>query len=178
MLLLWYVFVLIITTGMMVVGFLLVTSENFQDFKECWGKRAPRITELPIITPTGQIVNSVEDLDMQLEFLENQLEEKEKEVESSKSKLEAAAERLEKLGDTTNQVKKYYVKLKTDVAKSETEINELRNQIDDFKMRQLRLREEVNENVKYYTGMLNNIEHTVANDEFEIVKRSLLSGRY
>lgn len=75
--LVYYTAALIFATALMVVAFLLATTNNLQEFKDCWGKRAPRITELPIITPTGQIVNSVEDLDMQLEFLENQLEEKE-----------------------------------------------------------------------------------------------------
>lgn len=46
-----------------------------------------------------------------------------KELDSIKVKKEAAAERLEKLTDTTNQIKKYYVKLKTDVSKSETEVS-------------------------------------------------------
>lgn len=45
-----------------------------------------------------------------------------KELDSIKVKKEAAAERLEKLTDTTNQIKKYYVKLKTEVSKSETEV--------------------------------------------------------
>jgi len=46
-----------------------------------------------------------------------------KELDSIKVKKEAAAERLEKLTDTTNQIKKYYVKLKTEVSKSETEVS-------------------------------------------------------
>lgn len=50
-----------------------------------------------------------------------------KEVESSKAKQDAAAERLEKLGDTTSQVKKYYIKLKSEVAKSETEVRSNEN---------------------------------------------------
>lgn len=47
-----------------------------------------------------------------------------KELDSIKVKKEAAAERLEKLSDTTNQIKKYYVKLKTEVNKSETEVSQ------------------------------------------------------
>ncbi|CAH1128978.1 unnamed protein product [Ceutorhynchus assimilis] len=162
-----YLGALIFATASMVVAFILVTQGNFHNFTE----KAPKITELPIITASGEIVNSVEDLDMQLDFLENQLEEKEKDLEATKSRQECAAKKLEKLSDTATHVKKFYIKLKTEATKSETEINELRSQIDDFKKRQLRLKEEVNENVKYYTGMLNNIDAT---DEYEVVKKSAI----
>lgn len=59
---------------------------------------------------------------------------------------------------------------------NEFQINELRTQINDFKKRQERLREEVNENVKYYTGMLDNIEGTAVNDGYEIVKKTMIGG--
>ncbi|XP_030759704.1 uncharacterized protein LOC115885077 [Sitophilus oryzae] len=171
----YYVASVLFATSLTIVIFLFVTSGSLKQFKETWSQRAPRITELPIITPTGQIVNSVEDLDMQLEFLENQLEEKEKELEESKTKQLATCEKLDKLTDTTNQIKKYYIKLKSEIYKSESEINELRHQIEDYKKRQVRLREEVNENVKYYTGMLNNIEGNVGNDGYEFVKKAILA---
>ncbi|KAF7279646.1 uncharacterized protein LOC143206501 [Rhynchophorus ferrugineus] len=171
--LIYYLGSLLFATSLMIVVFLFITSGNLKQFKENWARKAPRITELPIITPTGQIVNSVEDLDMQLEFLEGQLEDKEKELEETKSKQLATCERLNKLNDTTNQIKKYFLKLKSEMTKSESEIGELRTQIEDYKKRQVRLREEVNENVKYYTGMLNNIENTVACDGYEFVRKAL-----
>lgn len=43
-----------------------------------------KITELLKVTPTRQMVNSVEELDISLEFFQRQLEEKEKELEISK----------------------------------------------------------------------------------------------
>ncbi|XP_066251370.1 uncharacterized protein [Euwallacea similis] len=171
----YYVAALVFATAMTVVAFLLMTSSNFEEFKDYWGKRAPRITELPILAPTGQILNSVEDLDMQLELWENQLEEKQKELDSTKKKRDTAEDRLEKLCDITNQAKKYCVKLNAEITKSETKNNELRSQLDDLKKIQIRLREEVNENVKYYTGMLSNIEGTVGTDGYEIIKSSAIS---
>ncbi|XP_066137760.1 uncharacterized protein [Euwallacea fornicatus] len=176
----YYATALVIATAMMVVAFLLMTSGNFEEFKSCWRERAPRITELPITAPTGQILNSLEDLDIQLELWENQLEEKQKELDSTKKKRDTAEERLAKLCDITNQTKKYCIKLIIEIAKSEAKIgnfhNELRRQLNDLREIQIRSKEEVNENVKYYTGMLNNIERSVVTDGYEIIKNSSINS--
>lgn len=110
---------------------------------------------------------------MHLEFLKTQLDEKQKELETSKTKLIAAEENLKKLTDTCNEVKKYYIKLKSEINRSEYECGELKSQIDDYANRQQRLREEVNENVKYYTDLLSNIDGgTVSTSEdYEMVKK-------
>ncbi|XP_074034868.1 uncharacterized protein isoform X2 [Leptinotarsa decemlineata] len=147
------IFLLIITT----ISWL---SKNFRRFKEKLEKKPPRITELPIITSTGQIVNTVEDLDMHLDFLKNQLEEKESELETSKAKICSTEENLKRLTDTVNEVRKYFLKLKAEITKNEIECKELQNQIEDYQNRQNRLREEVNENVKYYTGLLSDIDNS------------------
>lgn len=166
-------FPLIFGTCVLAVSILLLLSGELKKFGGNFGKRPPKITELPIITPSGQIVNSVEDLDMHLEFLGTQMEEKQKELETSKTKLTSAEENLKKLTDTCNEVKKYYMKLKSEINKSEYECGELKGQIDDYTNRQQRLREEVNENVKYYTDLLSNIDSgTVStNEDYEIVKK-------
>lgn len=135
-------------------------------------KMVPKITELPIVTSTGQIVNSVEELDMHLEFLQHQFEEKEKELENYKVKVVSTQENLKTIDDTANEVKKYYMKLKSEVMRNEKEHDDLKYQIEDYKSRQNRLREEVNQNVKYYTELLNNIDNRTAvssNDEYEVV---------
>ncbi|CAH1119389.1 unnamed protein product [Phaedon cochleariae] len=140
-------------------------------------KRHPKITELPIITSTGQIVNCVEDLDLHLDFLRGQLEEKEEELESSRSKISSTGENLKKLTDTTNEVRKYYLKLKSEINKTENECKQLKIQIEDYKLRQTRLREEVNENVKYYTDLLSDLDSGKTgskgdcSQEFEMVKK-------
>ncbi|VEN39410.1 unnamed protein product [Callosobruchus maculatus] len=133
-------------------------------------RKPPRITEIPIVTAGGQVVNSVEELDMHLEFLNAQLEEKQKEMEEAKAKLLSTEENLRKLTDAATEVKKYYLKLRSEIAKSDSDCNILSNQIKEFKRRQERLREEVNENVKYYTELLTNIDGT-SSDGYEVVKK-------
>nr|CAI5866273.1 unnamed protein product [Callosobruchus analis] len=133
-------------------------------------RKPPRITEIPIVTAGGQVVNSVEELDMHVEFLNGQLEEKQREMEEARAKLLSTEENLRKLTDATNEVKKYYVKLKSEIAKSDSECNILSSQIKDFKRRQERLRDEVNENVKYYTELLTNIDGS-SSEGYEVVKK-------
>ncbi|KAG5890826.1 hypothetical protein JTB14_016204 [Gonioctena quinquepunctata] len=153
-----------------------------KNIKEKLSRKAPKITELPIITSTGQIVNSVEDLDMHLEFLKNQLEEKDNELEASRTKITSTEENLKRLTDTLNEVRKYYLKLKTEITRNESECKELQNQIEDYRQRQGRLREEVNENVKYYTDMLSNIDVSDVNEDctkdYEVVRTLPYKGKY
>lgn len=135
-------------------------------------KKAPKITELPIVTSTGQIVNSVEELNIHLEFLQNQLEDKEKELELSKGKITSTEDNLKTINDTASEVKKYYLKLKSEITKNEKEYDDLKGQIEDYKMRQIRLREEVTQNVKYYTNMLSTIDSRTGvsgNEDYEVV---------
>lgn len=143
-------------------------------FPSSRNNKVPKITELPIVTSTGQIVNSVEELDTHLEFLQNQLDEKEKELETSKMKMISTQDNLKTINDTASEVTKYYLKLKLEINKNEREYGELKSQIEDCKLRQLRLREEVSENVKYYTNMLTNIDSRAgisANEEYEVIAR-------
>lgn len=135
-------------------------------------KKVPKITELPIVTATGQIVNSVEELDMHLEFLQNQLEEKETELEVAKAKISSTQDNLKTINDTANEVKKYYFKLKSEITKNEKDYEDLKVQIEEYKMRQLRLREEVSQNVKYYADMLSNIDSKTgmsSQDDYEVI---------
>lgn len=134
-------------------------------------KKTPEITELPIITSSGRIVNSVEELDIHLDFLQTQLEEKDKELEISKVKIMSTEDNLKTINDTANEVKKYFIKLKSEITKNEKEYDELKSQIEDYKLRQIRLREEVNQNVKFYANMLNSIDSRTVSpaEDYEVV---------
>nr|CAH7717765.1 unnamed protein product [Callosobruchus chinensis]CAH7724727.1 unnamed protein product [Callosobruchus chinensis] len=107
---------------------------------------------------------------MHVEFLSGQLEEKQKEMEDAKANLLSTEENLRKLTDAATEVKKYYLKLRCEIAKSDSDCSILSSQIKDFKRRQERLREEVNENVKYYTELLTNIDGS-SSEGYEMVKK-------
>ncbi|CAH1999517.1 unnamed protein product [Acanthoscelides obtectus] len=165
-------FPLVVTTSMLAVIVSMAILLKFWRLRQrdCDGRKPPRITEIPIVTAGGQVVNSVEELDMHVEFLNGQLEEKQKDLEEDRAKLLTTEENLRKLTDATNEVKKYYLKLKSEIAKADSECNILSCQVKDFKRRQERLREEVNENVKYYTELLSNIDGT-SSEGYEVVKK-------
>ncbi|XP_060523329.1 filamin-A-interacting protein 1-like [Cylas formicarius] len=156
----WCIASLILSTALILVGFLLSAAGSLEKLKENFGNTS-KTTRLPIITPDGQMVDSVEDLELLIEVLEHEFEEKEKEIESAKTKQESAAQRLEKLTDTVTQMKKGFLKRKKQISKSETECTQLKSQIEDYKERKKRLREEINSNPKRYDNAV---------DEYEIVK--------
>lgn len=153
---------------------LIIYHNEFKRLRENFlTAKCPRITELPLVTQSGQIVNTIEELDMHIELLKGEMEEKEKELEVSKSKIASTEENLKRLTDTTNEVKKFYFKLKTEISKNENECKELHSQIEDCLDRQARLRDEVNQNVKFYTNMLGNMDNDSVTDvakDYEVVK--------
>ncbi|XP_017783422.1 PREDICTED: uncharacterized protein LOC108567447 [Nicrophorus vespilloides] len=131
-----FLFSIVLATASGVVLFLFLISGDFQKFRDRFvldanGKPKPYI----------KLANPAE-IDLQLDVLKFKLDRKQTDIESSKGRVIMAAESIQKLSNTSNEVKKYYVKLKEDIMKSEQDCRELQTQIDEFKRKQHILREQ------------------------------------
>ncbi|CAH0563819.1 unnamed protein product [Brassicogethes aeneus] len=165
---LFYIVSLILATSVLIVAVLIFVSEDLSAFKN---KYASRTFELPILSPNGQILNTVDDLEEELSYLKEKLDEKQNEIEKSKLKVCTASDSLKKLGETSDEVKKYYIKLKNDIMRSEKECLDLQDQIQLYKEKQKKLRQEVKDNVKYYSNILSNIDlKSIEMQDYEIVQ--------
>ncbi|KAF5302605.1 hypothetical protein FQA39_LY10223 [Lamprigera yunnana] len=135
-----------LTSG--VTAFLIFSSGVLTNLKSCFQCKHP-----PIMMLDGNVLNSKEALEMQLEVLEKQLLEKANELESSKLKVDDTKENIEKPADTQVQAKNYYCKLKREIVKSEEEFSKLQSQIDDYRYRRIELEQEMKRNEEYYTNL-------------------------
>lgn len=136
---------LIFGTAAGITAFLLMSSDDLKKFRETF------ITEeciktFPMLTPSGEILENREELDAQLDVLQHRLDVKRNEIETSRNRINVAAENMEKLLSTSNEVKKYYTKLKADITRSEQDCIEIQRQIEEFKNQQIEIQERIKRN--------------------------------
>ncbi|KAK9885481.1 hypothetical protein WA026_010974 [Henosepilachna vigintioctopunctata] len=149
-----FVFILVFI-ALFIAGILVVSSNDYERIKSNLKNRLSEYS----MTTNNHILTSLEELDNRLESLKNKLEEKRQEVDDSKSEVSKTTEKIQALSETSKQVKLYYLGLKHDIVKSEQDCLTLYQQIDEYKMRQLQLRKEVQENIKYYYKLLDTIQN-------------------
>lgn len=128
-------FSIVFATAAGVTAFLLISSGNLNKFRETFTTK-PLPKAFPILTPSGEVLESKEELEAQLDILKHRLDIKKSELEISKTKVNTAAENMEKLMSTSVEVRKYYMKLKAEITRSERDCKELQKQIEDFKKQQ------------------------------------------
>lgn len=174
----FYFLSVVFSSALSIVAFLLISSGDLSTFKERYArKRLHRSTHLPIVTSHGDIVNSLEDLDVQLEVLKSQLTDKQNMLEESKTKVASAASNLQRLHDTSCEVKRYYIRLKAEIAKSDMDCKELQKQIEEYRKTQNKLRDEVNANIKHYHCLINDVTPRSSRQEFEFLAKLPLTGK-
>ncbi|KAL3272730.1 hypothetical protein HHI36_014192 [Cryptolaemus montrouzieri] len=147
---------ILISVALFIVGILLISTTEYETLKN---NLKQKLSEYSMFTANDQILTSLEELDIKLESLKGQLEEKRREVDASKSEVYRATEKIQALNETSKQVKQYYLGLKQDIMKSEEDCRGLYEQIEEYKTRQLKLKNEVQENIKYYYHLLNAIQN-------------------
>lgn len=138
-----------------VTAFLLMASGNMKQFRKDFAWRSKK--QLPLITPEGKLIDSQEDLEVQLGVLENKLNEKQSNIETSKDKASHVADNIEKLSSASVEVRKYYHQLKDEILRSEKECKDLQKQIEDYQLRQAELKAQMKNNDKNFKDLLKNI---------------------
>lgn len=127
---------ILVATAAGVTAFLLLVSGDFSKFRESFsvsqGKSKKR-KQLPVITRDGQIIDTREELEAQLELLQYNLEKKKSELDSSRSRIFETASNLQRLKNTSAEIKKYYMRLTGEVQKYENDCQQLQQEIDDYK---------------------------------------------
>lgn len=118
----------------------------------------PPRKHLPLVTHDGKIVQTKEELEEELETLNEKLQDKKQSLESSKLKVSSAEDSIDKLTVASAEVKKYYARLKNEIQKSERECKELQDQIDEYKLRQMEIRNQMKSNEKRFKNLLSNIK--------------------
>lgn len=129
---LWFLLSIILTISAAVTLFLVLASGDLHRFRERFAAITAE-TSLPIITKEGQILDTKEDLDEQLTVLQDRLESKQGELLTSKSRILTAAESIQKLQATSDQVRRYYLKLKTEIERSEHHCKSLEDEIEEYR---------------------------------------------
>lgn len=170
-----FVVSLVFATAVGITAFLLLSSGNIKNFKKNIFPKG-QVSQLPIVTPEGNVVDSKEELDAHLEVLENKLLEKVGEIASSKTKINDAKESIDKLNTTQVQVKKYYIKLKEEIKKSEEDCRRLKSQIDDYRERRTELEKEMKKNEALYNNILGVVKSNDSVDTSQTSSKSSLSS--
>lgn len=138
-----------------VTAFLLLASGDMKEFRKTFALRPKQ--QLPLVTADGKLIDSNEDLEVQLGLLEQRLHLKKEDVESSKTKAYHVADNIEKLSSASVEVRKYYQQLKDEILRSEKECKDLQRQIEDYHMRQAQIREQMKNNDQNVKDLLKNI---------------------
>lgn len=137
----FFILFFVIFLASLVVTAFIVTDNDLDSLKDIIYPK--RQVTFPMITLSGDIVDSKEELDLRLETLKTKLDEKKHALDETKSKIMTAVESMDKLNTTSEEIKKYYWKLKSEVARSEMDCQDLQVQIDDFQVKQRELNEEI-----------------------------------
>lgn len=147
--------VIVISTAAAITGFLLATGDIATLRKLINGNK--KLT-FPIVTRSGDIVDSKEELDSRLEALRIKLEEKKSALEIARSRITTTVESMEKLNNTSAEIRRYYLQLKSEIAKSEVDCSDLQSQIDDYQKKQQDLHQEIRKNDGYYKNVLRELK--------------------
>lgn len=129
---------IVVATAAGVTAFLLLVSGDFKKFRESFGMNIPPEKpqkQLPLVTRDGQIIDTKEELEAQLEVLQYNLQKKKSELDSSRSRIFETANNLKKLKNTSAEIKKYYARLAGEIDRYERDCQQLQQDIDDYKKR-------------------------------------------
>lgn len=151
-----FVLSILFATAAGVTAFLLLVSGDMRKFKENFSE--PLRHQLPVVTPDGRVVDSKEDLELELDVLEDKLNEKQTTIVVSKAKIFNTEDSIERLSAASMEVKKYYRKLKEEIARSEKECKELQEQIEDYKQRKQELKAQMQNNEKQFQDLVRNVK--------------------
>lgn len=153
---------IVFATAVGVTAFILLTVRDVAKLRDIFA--LPQVEpELPTITSDGIVLHNKEDLENQLETLETTLSSTLKDLEDSKEKVLKAQDSIQQLDDTSKQVKKYYAKLKSDVAKSELSCKGLQQKIEEYRRRRDTLETRIKRNEEFYKDLLADMAQQCAN---------------
>lgn len=144
------------SVALFIVGILLISSSDYENIKT---NLRNTFSELSVQKSNCCIQSSLEDLGKKLETLETKLEEKRKEVEDSKSEVYETTEKIQALNETSKQIKLFYTTLKNDLSSSEEDCSNLYKKIDEYRNSQMKLKKEIQRNIRYYYDLLNAIQN-------------------
>lgn len=133
---------LIFGTAAGITAFLLLSTGDLKKFRETFMSHTIQKT-FPMLTASGEILETREELDAQLNILQHRLDVKRSELEITRNRINLAAENMEKLLSTSTEVKKYYSKLQNDIGRSEKDCMDIQRQIEEFKRQQIELQEQI-----------------------------------
>lgn len=136
---------LIFGTAAGITAFLLMSADDLKKFRDRFITNRLEKT-FPMLTASGEILENREELDAQLDILQHRLDVKRVEIETSRNRISVAAENMEKLLSTSNEVKRYYTKLKADISRSEQDCIDIQRQIEEFKRQQIEIQEQIIKN--------------------------------
>lgn len=178
-----FVLSILFATAAGVTAFLLLVSGDMRKFKQNFSEQPQ--PQLPVITPDGRLVENKEDLEVELDVLEDKLNEKQTTIVVSKAKIFNTEDSIERLSAASLEVKKYYRKLKEEIARSEKECKELQEQIQDYKQRKQELKTQMQNNEKQFQDLVKNVkgdagrsEESPANSSIENNVNCPTIGRY
>lgn len=137
------IFSLIFGTAAGIAAFILLSSGDLRKFRDSFTKHHYMDGAFPILTASGAVLENKEELDAQLDILHHRLDVKKGEIVKTRTRIVTAAENMEKLLSTSTEVKKYYGKLKLEIARSERDCTEIQRQIGEFKRQQLDLQDRI-----------------------------------
>lgn len=158
-----FVLSILFATAAGVTAFLLLVSGDMRRFKENFAEQ-PK-PQLPVVTPDGRLVDNKEDLELELDVLEDKLNEKQTTIVVSKAKIFNTEDSIERLSAASLEVKKYYRKLKDEIARSEKECKELQEQIEDYKQRKQELKAQMHNNEKQFQDLVKNVKGDAVRSE-------------
>lgn len=139
-----FILLFILLTTALLISIFLLSEYDVETLKDILYPK--RQLTFPLVTLAGDIVDSKEDLDVRLETLKTKLVEKKHALEETQSKILTAVESMDKLNTTSEEIRRYYWKLKSEVARSELDCQDIQQQIEDFQKKQQDLNEEIRRN--------------------------------
>lgn len=88
--------------------------------------------QVVLITPEGDVIDTKEGLDVELEVLNQKLQEKQHQLVQSKERITNTLGNIQRLVSTKQEVSKHFATLKYEIDKAENDCKELKSRINNY----------------------------------------------
>lgn len=123
---------IILATSLGVAAFVLMVNsdQNFAAKQIFKPKR-----QVVLITPEGDIIDTKEGLDVELEVLNQKLREKQEALIKSKERISSTLGNIQRLVTTKHEISKHFANLKFEIDKAERDCKELKTRISSYNVK-------------------------------------------
>lgn len=124
-----YILSIIVATALGVAAFVLMMNAN----DNCAAKQIfkPK-RQVVLITPEGDIIDTKEGVDVELDILNHKLKEKQDAILKSKDRISLTLNSIQKLVATKHEISKHFANLKYEIDKAERDCKDLKSRISNY----------------------------------------------